>query len=179
MNVDELYLESEADIKNNEYTEAFKKCEAILYEEPDHAPAHNSMGWIFKTQFDDYARAENHFLMAMKMAPLYPHPYFHYATLLTDLERWEDLDIHLSFCEEVATLDKCWINSKRAAMNELTQNFDVAIKYYQDAILVCIIDDKIRCYREDIDRCLLKKDIINKVKPRKRLKKNNEDMLPF
>jgi tetratricopeptide (TPR) repeat protein len=162
MNVDELYLESEADIKNNEYTEAFKKCEAILYEEPDHAPAHNSMGWIFKTQFDDYARAENHFLMAMKMAPLYPHPYFHYATLLTDLERWEDLDLHLSFCNEIATLDKCWIHSKRAGMYELLQNFNDALKYYEQAILFSLNDDKIKTYREDIERCSLKREIINR-----------------
>jgi tetratricopeptide (TPR) repeat protein len=162
MNVDELYLESEADIKNNEYTEAFKKCEAILFEEPDHAPAHNSMGWIFKTQFDDYARAENHFLMAMKMAPMYPHPYFHYATLLTDLERWEDLDLHLSFCVEIATLDKCWIHSKRAAMYELLQNYTDAINNYERAILFSLSDDKIKNYREDIERCYLKQEIIKK-----------------
>jgi tetratricopeptide (TPR) repeat protein len=171
MNNDELYLESEADIKNNQYTEAFKKCEAILYEEPDHAPAHNSMGWIFKTQFDDYVRAENHFLTAMKMAPTYPHPYFHYATLLTDLERWDDLDLHLSFCAEVATLDKCWINSKRAVMYELTQNYKDAIKYYEQAILFSINDDKIKNYREDIDRCNLKLEILKKVSPKKVVKK--------
>ena len=51
-NSEELYLEAEADIKNNNYAEAFKKYESILYEEPDSAPAHNSMGWLYKTQFD-------------------------------------------------------------------------------------------------------------------------------
>ncbi|MEQ1552880.1 MAG: hypothetical protein ABL929_01810 [Ferruginibacter sp.] len=171
MNVDELYLESEADIKNNEYTEAFKKCETILYEMPDHAPAHNSMGWIFKTQFDDYARAEKHFLMAIKMAPLYPHPYFHYATLLSDLERWDDLDLHLSFCVEIATLDKCWIYSKRAAMYELLQNYAHAIKNYKQAILFSLSDDKIKTYKEDIERCLLKEEMVkqshkNTLKPK-------------
>ena len=63
-NSEELYLEAEADIKNNNYAEAFKKYESILYEEPDSAPAHNSMGWLYKTQFDDYAKAENHFSTA-------------------------------------------------------------------------------------------------------------------
>jgi tetratricopeptide (TPR) repeat protein len=178
MNVDELYLESEADIKNNEYTEAFKKCEEILYEVPDHAPAHNSMGWIFKTQFDDYARAENHFLMAIKMAPMYPHPYFHYATLLTDLERWEDLDTHLLLCAKVPTLDKSWIYSKRAVMYELTQDYDAAIKYNEQAILYCISDEKIRNYNDDIDRCFVKKSIVLRTKPRKRTKRK-EDELPF
>ena len=30
-NSEELYLEAEADIKNNNYSEAFKKYESILY----------------------------------------------------------------------------------------------------------------------------------------------------
>src|SRR5580692_531241 len=76
-NMEELYLEAEADIKNNNYAEAFKKYENILYDEPDSAPAHNSMGWLYKTQFDDYAKAENHFLTAIKCDSFYPHAYFH------------------------------------------------------------------------------------------------------
>ena len=43
-NMEELYLEAEADIKNNNYAEVFKKYESILYDEPDSAPAHNSLG---------------------------------------------------------------------------------------------------------------------------------------
>ena len=60
-NMEELYLEAEADIKNNNYAEAFKKYESILYDEPSSAPAHNSLGWLYKTQLDDYGKAENHF----------------------------------------------------------------------------------------------------------------------
>ena len=58
--VEQLYLEAEADIRNSNYHEAFEKYETILYEEPGYAPAHNSMGWIYKNQFDNYAKAENH-----------------------------------------------------------------------------------------------------------------------
>ena len=43
-NMEELYQEAEADIKNNNYAEVFKKYESILYDEPDSAPAHNSLG---------------------------------------------------------------------------------------------------------------------------------------
>jgi tetratricopeptide (TPR) repeat protein len=71
-NSEELYLEAEADIKNNNYAEAFKKYESILYEEPDSAQAHNSMGWLYKTQFDDYAKAENHFQTASNAIPYIP-----------------------------------------------------------------------------------------------------------
>jgi hypothetical protein len=76
INVEEIYLEAEADIKSNAFAEAYKKQETILYEEPNYAPAHNSMGWLLKNQFDDLLKAEKHFQAAMKSNPLYPHPYF-------------------------------------------------------------------------------------------------------
>jgi len=164
INIDELYLESEADIKNNLYGEAFKKCESILYEDPMHAPAHNSMGWLLKTQFDDYERAEKHFLTAMKCAPIYPHPYFHYATFLTDLERYDDLVVHLEKCLTVATLEKSWIHSKRGIMEELKMNFPDAISSYEKAILSSLNDDKIKMYSDDIERCKNKQEIVERNK---------------
>lgn len=162
MNIDELYLESEADIKNNLYVEAFRKCESILYEDPKHAPAHNSLGWLLKTQFDNYDRAENHFITAMKCDPLYPHPYFHYATFLNDLERYDDLNRHLEKCLTIVTLEKSWIFAKKAIMEELKFNFQEAISNYEKAILCCLNDDKIKSYQEDIERCLLKMNIAEK-----------------
>lgn len=164
MNVDELYLESEADIKNSLFAEAYHKCESILYEEPKHAPAHNSMGWLLKTQFDDYDRAENHFLTAMRCDPLYPHPYFHYSTFLTDLERFDDLEKHLTKCLTIVTLEKSWIFGKWAIMKELKLNFEAAIFNYEKAILASLNDDKIKGYQEDIERCKLKLSIIKQSK---------------
>ena len=164
MNVDELYLESEADIKNNLYGDAFKKCESILYEDPRHAPAHNSMGWLLKTQFDDYVRAENHFITAIKCDPMYPHPYFHYATFLTDLERYDDLVKHLEKCLLVATLEKSWIFSKRATMEELNFRYEAAIGFYEKAILSSLNDDKIKLYNDDIERCKAKQEILSRNK---------------
>ncbi len=105
INIEEIYLEAEADIKNSAYVEAYKKYETILYEEPNYAPAHNSMGWLLKNQFDDLEKAENHFMAAMKSNPLYPHPYFHYAVLLTDMERYKDLEKHLDKCLKISTID--------------------------------------------------------------------------
>lgn len=159
INIDELYLEAEADIKNNAFAEAYKKHEAILYEEPHHAPAHNSLGWLYKNQLDDYKRAEVHFLAAMKGDPLYPHPYFHYATLLTDLERYEELQKHLEHCLTIATIEKSWVYNKRAIVDELKLNLQEAIKNYEKAILVCLHEEKIKDYRESIDRCRSKLEL--------------------
>jgi len=152
-NSEELYLEAEADIKNNNYAEAFKKYESILYEEPDSAPAHNSMGWLYKTQFDDYAKAENHFFTAIKCDPLYPHSYFHIAALLMDMERFDELRQHLDRCLRVRTIDKSWVYGRFALSEEQRQN-------YEKAILASQNDEKIKDYRQDIERCQMKTEIV-------------------
>jgi len=161
-NSEELYLEAEADIKNNNYAEAFKKYESILYEEPDSAPAHNSMGWLFKTQFDDYVKAENHFLTAMKCDPLYPHSYFHMAALLMDMERFDELSQHLEKCLRIRTIDKSWVYGRYALAEELRLNYAKAIYYFEKAILASQNDEKIKYYRIDIERVEMKTEIAKK-----------------
>ena len=159
MNIEELYLEAEADIKNNAFQDAFRKHQSILYEEPNHAPAHNSLGWLFKNQFDDYSAAEKHFKAAMRADPLYPHSYYHYATLLTDQEKFVELNRHLELCLRIPTIEKSWIHAKRGIMEELNLNFDEAIKNYKKAILISLNDDKIKEYKADIERCKAKQEI--------------------
>ena len=161
-NTEELYLEAEADIKNNNYAEAFKKYESILYDEPSSAPAHNSLGWLYKTQFDDYGKAENHFQTAMKADPLYPHPYFHLAALLMDMERFDELNRHLEKCLTIRTIEKSWVYGRYALVEEQKLNFDKAIYYSERAILSSQNDEKIKDYKLDIERCEMKMGIQQK-----------------
>ena len=163
-NSEELYLEAEADIKNNNFAEAFKKYESILYEEPDSAPAHNSLGWLYKTQFDDYVKAENHFSTAIKCDPLYPHSYFHIAALLMDMERFDELGLHLEKCLRTRTIDKSWVYGRYALSEELRKNYDKAVFYFEKAILASQNDEKIKDYRQDTERCQSKMDILKKHK---------------
>ena len=158
-NMEELYLEAEADIKNNNYAEAFKKYESILYDEPASAPAHNSLGWLYKTQFDDYIKAENHFITAMKSDSLYPHPYFHLAALLMDMERWDELGKHLEKCLKVRTIEKSWVFGRYALIEEVKLNFEQAIYFFEKAILSSQNDEKIKDYKQDIERCEMKTGI--------------------
>jgi tetratricopeptide (TPR) repeat protein len=65
----EIYLEAENDVINKNYVEAFRKYESILFDEPGNAATHNSLGWIYKTQMDDYANAENHYKAAINGDP--------------------------------------------------------------------------------------------------------------
>src|SRR5689334_11545940 len=119
IHLEEIYLEAEADIRNNNYVEAFKKYESILYEEPTNAPTLNSLGWLYKTQLENYSKAENYYKAAIKANPTYPHPYINYATLLADMERFDELPPLLEKCLKIPMIDKSVVYSKYAFMEEL------------------------------------------------------------
>lgn len=157
---EQTYLEAEADIRNSNYHEAFLKYETILYEEPSYAPAHNSLGWIFKTQFDNYEKAEKHFRTAIQASPSYPHPYFHLAGLLIDLERYNELKKLLQTCLKVVTIDKAWVYYRYAMLAEISGNYNEAIEQYKAAIINCLNNDKVKDYQADIERCKIKTNIL-------------------
>ena len=157
--VEETYLEAEANIREKNYHEAFQKFESILYEDPAFAPAHNSIGWIYKTQFDNYEMAEHHFKAAIKLDALYPHAYFHLASVLIDLERYKELKKHLEKCLTISTIDKDWVYYRMGFIEEIKGNYSNAIHQYKHAILHCFSNDKIKNYQSDIERCKTKSDI--------------------
>jgi len=156
---EQLYLEAEAEIRSNNYHEAFQKYESILYEEPDFAPAHNSMGWIYKTQFDNYQKAEMHFKAAIQADNLYPHPYFHLASIYIDLERFDELKKLLEKCLNIITIEKSWVHYRFGLISEFKNNYEQAIKEYRQAILYCMNNEKIKEYQADIERCKTKIEI--------------------
>lgn len=162
---EELYLEAEADIRNNNFTEAFSKYEQIIYEDPGFAPAHNSIGWMFKTQFDNLAKAELHFRAAIKLDKNYAHSYFHLSSLLLDLERFDELEIFLEDCLQINAVDKSWVFHRFGVMNELKHQYGDAIEYYKKALLGSLYNEKIKEYQSDIERCEIKLSI---VKPKSR-----------
>ena len=159
MNIEELFLEAEADIKKNAHVDALRKFETILYDGPDHAPTHNSLGWLYKTQFDDYKKAETHFRTAMKSDSCYPHPYFHYAMLLTEMERFDELNKHLERCLTIPTIEKSWVHYRYGLAEELNMHFDAAVNCFERAILISLNDDKIKEYRNDIERYTRKMEL--------------------
>ncbi len=151
--LEELYLEAEADIKNGNYVEGFRKYEIILLDEPSNGPTLNSLGWLSKTQIEDFTKAEAYYKASIASDSKYPHSYLNYATLLTDMERFEELQEHLQTCFRIPTIEKSWVFMKLGLMEELKLNFKEAIAYNEKAILTALNDDKIKEYQENIDRC--------------------------
>lgn len=158
----EIYLEAENDVANKNYVEAFRKYDSILFEEPASAPTHNSLGWIYRTQMDDYSNAERHYRAAISGDPAYPHAYLNYIILLMDLERFDELEQWAKKAMKVAAVDKAWLYQRLGLVEELKLNFEAAIGYFEKASLLTLSEEKIRCYREDIQRCEEKKTLAEK-----------------
>ncbi len=152
-NADELYLTAEAEYKNSNFTEALRLYFEVLSEEPDCAPAHNSIGWIYRTQFDDYPKAERYYQMAIKANPTYPHSYWSLVYLLTDLERNEEVRQLMKRCQSIPSIDKSMIQQRLAVLSELEGNFNDAVGYYKKSILLTINDERIEELRKCIERC--------------------------
>lgn len=157
--LEDLCLEADASIRNNAYLEAKQLYEQMLMDEPTSHHAHNCLGWLYKSQLDDYEKAEKHYRAAIKYAPSYPHPYINLAVLLTDMERWIELELLLDTAKEVAAIDKCTVQVRYAIMYELRQDFHKAIEHFKKAAKLALNDERFENLKKDIDRCLLKLEL--------------------
>jgi tetratricopeptide (TPR) repeat protein len=147
---EDLYLEAEADVRNQAYLEAKQKYESILYDEPKSAAVHNSLGWIYKTQLEDYEKAENHYNAAIRYDAHYPHPYLNLCHLFFDTERFDELDIHAKQALEIPTVDKSFIYEKLGMKAEHLQKYDEASIFYTMAGRYSYNEERV----EDIKKCL-------------------------
>lgn len=148
-----MYLESDIAIKNGNFIEAKTLLENILSEEPNYSLAHNSLGWLYRTQFDDYQSAEQHYKVAIHFSPLYPHPYLNYAYLLTDLERFGELEELMQKCLAVPSIGKAFVYHQRGVVCELQEKYTEAIGQYKTAARLSLNDEKIEEYKKHIARC--------------------------
>ncbi len=152
-NWEDTYLEAEEAIRNTNYLHAKQLLENIILDEPTTAQAHNSLGWLYRTQFDDYERAENHYKAAIRSNPDYPHAYVNLMVLYTYQEQWSKLRPIADKAMARPLVDKSLVNYRLGIMEEYLQNFDSAISYYKKAIKLCLNFDSIEDYKRAISNC--------------------------
>ncbi len=151
--LEELYLEGEQAIKNGDFVEALHKLEEMLNEDPQSCRAHNSLGWLYKTQLDDYDRAETHYKMCIKYAPNYPHAYWNYVYLLTDLERFTEAVELMKHALGIPSVDKPSVHNRLGMIHEMQGMYEEAIGYYKQAIRLSLNSEFIEDSKRNIERC--------------------------
>jgi tetratricopeptide (TPR) repeat protein len=161
--VEELFLEAESAIRNNNYSEAKHLLEQALAEEHEFAPAHNSLGWIYKSQVENYEVAENHFKAAIAFWPNYAHSYWNMIDICIENDRWNEALRWIEKAAKVASTGKSHINYKKAYVYENQQRFDDAELHYEKALLLCMNNDRMESLKKDVERVRYKISMINSI----------------
>jgi tetratricopeptide (TPR) repeat protein len=150
---EELYLQSEQAIKEGDLIRAKGLIENMLLEDPRSAIAHNSMGWFYRVQFEDYQKAELHYKSAIRFNPDYPHAYWNYANLLMDLERFDQLEQLMERAMALPSLNKAMIFNQLAELREVQGRLGEAIALYKQAIRRSVKNEQIEQFWDSIERC--------------------------
>ena len=107
------------------------------------------------------ARAEEYYRAAMQHSPEYNAAYLNYSYFLSNLGRFDELKAHLDKVSQLPGIAKDTIANEYAIMYEMQGKLPEAMDYYQKAAMVTLDIGKLDKYKESIDRCRKKLDILN------------------
>ena len=158
--LEEKFLQADQLIGENRLSEAAKMLEDILSEAPDFGKAHNHLGWLFETKFKNYARAEEHYRLALKFSPDYSAVYYNYCYLLSALRKFDELEQLLQNAIRVSGISYATIYNEYGLMREMQGNLDDAIHYFKLHIKNSFDQKTIETAAESIRRCERKKQLL-------------------
>ncbi len=161
--IEELFLEADRALDEGNLAEGKRLLNEILHEEPSFGKAHNHMGWIYKTKYQDYEVAEKHFKLSLKFDPSYPPAYLNYAYMLRDLGRLDELEALLERAIKVKSTNKCALHDEFGSLYELRGEYRKAIRSYKKSISLCLNDKVIEELRGHISRCRRKGGVLSRI----------------
>lgn len=148
-------------IKEKQIQEAVELLFEILQCNSQFGKAYNHLGYIYEIYYRDYTRAEKFYQDAMKYAPEYSASYTHYARLLSQCGRFDELIAHLDMALTISTVSKELIYNEYAVMYEMQANPEAAMNYFVKAAMITLDGKKLPLYKESIDRCKVKLELKN------------------
>ena len=158
---EELFAQADRLLNEGVIIEAVEKLSQIVKRNPRFGKAYNHLGWLYETKYKNYARAEEYYKAAMQYAPHYNAAYLNYAYFLSTLGRFDELKAHLDRVSQIPGIARDTIANEYAMMYETQGNLQQAMDYYQKAAIVTLDSTKLDKYKEGIDRCRKKLEILN------------------
>ena len=162
---EELFAQADKLLNDGIITEAVEKLGTILKRNPRFGKAYNHLGWVYETKYKNTARAEEYYKAAMDYAPHYNAAYLNYAYFLSNLGRYDELKNHLDRMSNIAGIAKDTIANEYAIMYEMQGNLQAAIDSYQKAAIVTLDGAKLDKFKESIERCRKKQEILRPLNP--------------
>ena len=149
---EDLLFEADQLIGEEKIVEAKEALFSALREYPDFGKFHNYLGWIYHYKMIDYHKAENHYLLCIKLNKHYHAAYHNYAYFLVDSGKYKELITFVNTHINTQFLDKGTLYNQLAKAHELRYELQEAYKNYTLARKNSIASS----YMEEINSSLLR-----------------------
>lgn len=160
LKLDDLFYEADTKIKERNYADAMQTLEAILAEAPDYGKAYNHLAWLYDTKYRNLSKAAEYYQKCLQYEPEYTPVYLNYASVLSTMNKWNELEDLLSKALGVPGVDKASVYNEYGIMNELRGKYDEAVKNYKEAIRNTLVNTNIDTYQSSVKRCQTKKELL-------------------
>ncbi len=161
MECEDWFAQADRLLNEGSIAAAVDKLTQILKRNPHFGKAYNHLGWVYETKYKNAVRAEEYYRAAIKYAPHYNASYLNYSYLLSNLGRFDDLKAHLDRLSNLQGIAKDTVFNEYAIMYEMQGNPQTAMDYYEKAAIVTLDSAKLDKYKEGINRCRNKLDLLN------------------
>lgn len=156
---EDLFALADIDIKDGFIERAHNQLENILKTNPSFGKAHNHLGWLNETKYQNFEQAEFHYKKALELSPNYFSTYYNYAILLSTMQRFDELNNLLSKALEIPGINKATIFNEYGIMFENLGEYNKAITYYKDAAKITMSSKSLDKFMESIKRCETKSSL--------------------
>lgn len=158
---EEMFADADRLLNEGVLKQAVDVLTNIIKRNPRFGKAYNHLGWVYETKYKNAAKAEEYYKAAMQYAPHYNASYLNYSYLLSNQQRFDELKAHLDRISDIQGIAKDTIANEYAIMYEMQGNAKKAIEHYQHAAMITLDSTKLAKYKEAIDRCRQKLEMMN------------------
>jgi len=159
---EDLFQLADKDIKDGYLERGHKLLADILKENPTFGKAHNHLGWLHELKYQRLQEAEVHYKKALELSPDYLATYYNYAVLLSNQRRYDELGKLLETALEIPGINRSTIYNEYGIMLEALEEYDQAIRYYEDAAKLTMDNKRLDGYIASVERAKKKKDMFGR-----------------
>lgn len=161
LEAEEMFAQADRLLNDGVVMEAVEKLTQILKRNPRFGKAYNHLGWVYETKYKNMTRAEEYYKAALEYAPNYNATYLNYSYFLSNQGRFDELKTHLDRVSAIPGIAKDTVANEYAIMSEIQGDIEAAMDYYRQAAIVTLDIGKLDKYKESIERCQKKLEILN------------------